>query len=395
MPAKKLNLVPGSVWTVEQLLHGLLMPSANDVALALAEGAGAGSAEAFSGPLQQVATELGMTDNPTLVDPSGLDDAYSVNGGNYISAHDLAIAGRALLSDPFLAQIVSTQSFSFVDPTGLERRLVNGNKMLANYPGAVGVKTGYTRAAGRTLMTAATRDNRTILTVVLNAPDMYGLSTLLLDNGFATPSGVNAGAEFLPPIPLSYRPIGARLATWPGLVGAATAQPVATTTVPPTTAATAVTTAVAAAADVATDSTGATSPQSDTPEVVGANADAGSDALPQWLRVVAVVLVVVLSLRLRVLLLRRRRRHKRAHIAIDRKIDSDEAATRRHVRRASVPVHDTINSRSTPPTPAAPEVHEERIDESSVVVVVDGVDDPAAFEVAPTYRRTSIRAPRR
>jgi D-alanyl-D-alanine carboxypeptidase (penicillin-binding protein 5/6) len=187
----------GEVWPVGDVLSSLLASSANDAAAALAERVG-GTLENFHLALSDVATHLQMADAPTLQDPAGLDDNFSVRGGNLISARDLAIAARAVLDEPRLAPIVARPITEFTDPNGVPHRLVNHNKMLTRYAGAVGMKTGYTRKAGRGLIAAATRNGRTEIVVVLDAADTYGWAGQLLDAAFAAP--VPPGGDRLPAI---------------------------------------------------------------------------------------------------------------------------------------------------------------------------------------------------
>jgi D-alanyl-D-alanine carboxypeptidase (penicillin-binding protein 5/6) len=203
-PANKVGALEGQAWPTDIALHVMLMQSANDLAMALAEQAG-GSAETFQEVLARAADRLGMDDHPVLHDPAGLDDDLSIDGGNLVSARDLAIATRALLDDPWLAPIVATPRFGFTDPAGIVHDAVNHNKLVLSggYPGAVGVKTGYTRRAGRTLIAAARRDGRTLIAVVLNVYDTYGWARNLLDQGFATPEGAGSPAGRLgPPVRL-------------------------------------------------------------------------------------------------------------------------------------------------------------------------------------------------
>ena len=185
MPARKINMKAGQVWTLADTLHSMLLSSANDAAAALAERV-SGSVEAFSAELQRTAEAVGMEDDPVLQDPSGLDDEFSVGGGNLVSARDLAIATRALLAEPTLAEIVARREYRFLGGDGIQHRLINHNRLLRTYPGAVGVKTGYTKKSGHGLIAAARRNGRTMIAVVIDAIDTYGAVTALLDQGFAT-----------------------------------------------------------------------------------------------------------------------------------------------------------------------------------------------------------------
>jgi len=199
MPARKMNLKAGQVWKADDLLHALLLVSANDAAVALAE-ATAGSLEQFGAMLDITAARLGMADHPVLHDPAGLDDEFSVDGGNRISARDLAIATRAFLSYPELAQIVALPEYRFAGGDGNHHRILNHNTLLKLYPGAIGVKTGYTRKAGHSLIGAARRDGRTMIAIVVGAVDPNLSAAALLDKGFATPVAAEGQLDHLPDV---------------------------------------------------------------------------------------------------------------------------------------------------------------------------------------------------
>jgi D-alanyl-D-alanine carboxypeptidase len=186
MPARKINMKAGQVWTLEDALLSMMLSSANDAAVALAERT-SGSLEEFMGDLQATATRIGLQDAPVLRDPAGLDDEFSVEGGNLISARDLAIAGRALLNDKRLAQVVASVDARFLGGDGIQHHLINHNRLLKTYPGAIGLKTGFTKRSGRCLVAAAQRDGRTMIAVVIDTYDTYGAASRLLDQGFATP----------------------------------------------------------------------------------------------------------------------------------------------------------------------------------------------------------------
>ena len=199
MPAMKIGVKAGEVWNRDDLLHSLLLVSANDAAVALAE-ASAGSLTEFSMMRARAAQQLGMADNPTFNDPTGLDDGtYAKDGGDLISARDMAIVGRAALSDPLISSIVATKRYEFEGPDGAPHTLTNHNKMLQTYSGSIGMKTGYTNKAKSTYVGAAQRNGRTMLVVVMGADNPYALSSQLLDQGFATPvSSQSASLDTLP-----------------------------------------------------------------------------------------------------------------------------------------------------------------------------------------------------
>ncbi|HEY2300683.1 MAG TPA: serine hydrolase [Acidimicrobiales bacterium] len=199
-PADKMFMKQGQVWTFDEMIHSLLISSANDAAVALAERAG-GSIEGFEPMFAATAADLGMADHPVLNDPAGLDGPDGVEGGNLVSARDLAIAGRALLANPALAAIVATTVYHFDGPDNVNHRLTNHNKLfLTTYPGAIGMKTGFTSRAGACLIAAARRDGRTMLAVVLDGANPNQTAKLLLDEGFATQPSAEPRADRLPPV---------------------------------------------------------------------------------------------------------------------------------------------------------------------------------------------------
>jgi D-alanyl-D-alanine carboxypeptidase len=199
MPARNMNMKAGQVWKYEDVLHALLMVSANDAAVALAEKI-SGSRQEFANVMAQTAQRIGMNDTPKLQDPAGLDDEFSNGGGNLLSAHDLAVAARNALGNEQIREIASTQVYKFHGGDGNDHRLLNEDLLLKTYAGAIGLKTGWTRKAGHSFIGAATRDGRTMISVVLGAPDPYRTSTALLDKGFTTPLAAESALEHLPAV---------------------------------------------------------------------------------------------------------------------------------------------------------------------------------------------------
>lgn len=169
----------GEVLTVEQLLYALLLNSANDAAVALALHV-SGSVEAFAQKMNAKAMALGLCDT-NFVNPHGLyDDAH------YTTAYDLSMIAKEALKNDIFKKIVSTYKKTIPLDNGEGTRvLVNHNKMLRLYDGAIGVKTGFTKKTGRTLVSAAERDGLTLIAVTLNAPSDWNDHTLMLDYGFA------------------------------------------------------------------------------------------------------------------------------------------------------------------------------------------------------------------
>ena len=198
-PAAKINMKEGQVWTFQDALYSLLLSSANDAAAAIAERV-SGSLEAFSDQMQTAAGQLHLEDSPILHDPAGLDDNFSVDGGNLVSARDLAIVMRSVIAQPLLAQVDATPVYEFVGPDGIHHRLGNHNQLLRTYPGTIGGKTGYTSKSGEDLAAAATRNGRTMVTIVLGAPNLWRNTTDLLDEGFASPPTATGTGDVLPPV---------------------------------------------------------------------------------------------------------------------------------------------------------------------------------------------------
>jgi D-alanyl-D-alanine carboxypeptidase (penicillin-binding protein 5/6) len=206
--AMRIGMGAGQQWGLEHALHSLMMVSANDAAYALAEAA-SGSLEAFAADMNAAAARYGMVDSRFL-DPAGFDGTEGFNGGSRVSAYDLAIAARNYLAVPELTAIVALREYRFNGPDGLPHVLYNHNKLLARYPGATGLKTGYTSLAGSTFVGTATRDGRRMIAVVLNTTNMYGISAALLDKGFATPADAPGSGAILPPVRVrAFQPVQA------------------------------------------------------------------------------------------------------------------------------------------------------------------------------------------
>ena len=172
-------LKEGESLTVEQLLYALLLASANDAATALALFC-ADSEEAFCEKMNEKAAALGLADTH-FVNPHGL-----AHDDHYTTAHDLAVIAACVLRHPLLRKIVSTYKTT-IPLCGTEgtRVLVNHNKLLRLYDGAIGLKTGFTKKTGRTLVSAAERDGLLLIAVTLDAPNDWKDHTQLLDYGFS------------------------------------------------------------------------------------------------------------------------------------------------------------------------------------------------------------------
>lgn len=162
----------GETYTVEELLYGLMLVSGNDAAVALACHT-AGSVAAFADRMNDKARALGMT-NSAFQNPNGLDA-----DGHYSTARDMAKLACAAMDNETFRTIVSTRSAVVNGQT-----LVNHNRLLGSYDGAVGVKTGYTKTTGRTLVSCAQRGTTQFVCVTLSDPDDWNDHTHLLDWAF-------------------------------------------------------------------------------------------------------------------------------------------------------------------------------------------------------------------
>src|SRR5215204_4583407 len=177
-PARRLAVRRGQKLTVEQALKALLIVSANDVAVMLAEAAG-GSVARFALAMDAESARLGLRGS-SWHNPNGLDAP-----DHRSTAFDLAILTRAVLRDPWLARVVRKRHAAFVSPSGRRHTLIARSRFLLGYRGAVGVKTGFTDDAGHCLAAAATRGGRTLIAVVLHSPDNPADAGRMLDWGFA------------------------------------------------------------------------------------------------------------------------------------------------------------------------------------------------------------------
>jgi serine-type D-Ala-D-Ala carboxypeptidase (penicillin-binding protein 5/6) len=190
-PARRLAVGRGQRLTVEQALKALMIVSANDVAVMLAEGA-AGSVGRFARAMEAESERLGLRQSRWR-NRHGLDAP-----GHRSSAFDLAILARAVLRDHWLARVVRTRRTAFTSPSGRRHTLTARSRFLLGYRGAVGVKTGLTDDAGHCLVAAATRHGRTLIAVVLDSPDTAADAGQLLDWGFGRGRSARTGLR-LPP----------------------------------------------------------------------------------------------------------------------------------------------------------------------------------------------------
>lgn len=172
-----MGLKEGEIYTVEELLYGLILNSGNDSAYALAKNS-AGSVENFVEWMNLKANELGMKDTQ-FYDPSGLND------NTYSTALDLTKLTRYGLKIQTFREIIKTMEKEINGDTHNYQMLTNQTNLLSTYPGVMGVKTGYTEEAGLCLVTYAMNNSEEVIGVVLNSTDRRGDMILMLDEGFS------------------------------------------------------------------------------------------------------------------------------------------------------------------------------------------------------------------
>lgn len=166
-------LKAGERLRVEDLLYGLMLSSGNDAAVALSMFV-SGSPEDFAEEMNRKAEALGLQ-NTHFANPNGLD-----HEGNYATAESLGRLAAAAMRNPDFRTIVSAKSYSCAGHS-----MTNHNKLLWQYQGAVGVKTGFTRRAGRILVGCAEKNGRRLISVTINAPSDWEDHRQMLDYGFS------------------------------------------------------------------------------------------------------------------------------------------------------------------------------------------------------------------
>ena len=166
-------LQEGEVLTLQELLYGLMLSSGNDAAVALAIYCG-GTVEGFAELMNDKARNLGLR-NTHFENPNGLDSP-----GHYSTARDLAVLAAYAMENPIFRKTVSAKSLMMG-----QRYLTNHNKLLWRIEGADGVKTGYTKAAGRILVSSALRNDRRLVAVTIDDPNDWDDHAALLEEGFS------------------------------------------------------------------------------------------------------------------------------------------------------------------------------------------------------------------
>ena len=178
VPGTSIYLAEGETLTLRDMLYGMMLASGNDAATAIAEHIG-GSVEGFCAMMTERAAALGCR-NTVFRTPHGLPC-----DGHYTTAHDLALIAREAMKHPLFREIVSTSRATIPwEGRGYDRVLNNKNRLLTSYEGATGIKTGYTKKAGRCLVFGAERDGMRIVGVVLNCWDWFDEAARLMDAAF-------------------------------------------------------------------------------------------------------------------------------------------------------------------------------------------------------------------
>src|SRR3990172_9012896 len=211
VPATKLYLRPGQSLAIEDLLYAIMLSSANDASMVLAEGIG-GSVEHFTELMTKRAHELGAT-NSHFANPHGLTAV-----DHFSTARDLAVLFRYAMRNPTFREIVQTKISSVSSNTIVKKRTVarrisvrNHNRLLWNFDGAIGGKTGYTHAAQKCFVGAVERNGHTLIVAILGARDQWGDTKRLLEYGFDNYESLKAAPPAGKPAPtesVTVRPEG-------------------------------------------------------------------------------------------------------------------------------------------------------------------------------------------
>jgi len=172
---QKMGLAWGEKISVENLLYGLLVYSANDAAEVLANDFPEGRVR-FIEKMNRLKDDLGLKDTH-FSNPTGLDET-----GHYSTAYDLALLGQVAMENPTFAKIVSTKQITVESEDGkIKHKLVNLNQLLETVPGIMGIKTGWTERAGENLVTEIERDGSRLIIVVMDSQDRFGDTRKLID----------------------------------------------------------------------------------------------------------------------------------------------------------------------------------------------------------------------
>lgn len=170
-------LEKGEKITLRDLIYGLMLRSGNDAAIAISEEIG-GSTENFVMMMNKRAKEMGAL-NTNFMNPNGLHDPE-----HYTTAKDMAIISKAAMENSEFKQVAETKSWVTDRGEGKYNYFYNKNKVVYQYDGGTGIKIGYTKAAGRTLVASSERDGMELICVVMNAPDWFQDTYKLMDYAY-------------------------------------------------------------------------------------------------------------------------------------------------------------------------------------------------------------------
>ena len=182
-----LYLEYGEEITLEALLYGLLLCSANDASIVIAT-AVCGSVEGFVDKMNEKARQIGLSDT-SFKNPHGLFD-----DGHYTSAKDLALLMSYCIKNEMFLRISGTQKRVFPRGDDKTRVMINHNRLLNTDERVISGKTGYTKKSGRCLVSVAQKDGMTLICVTLNAPDDWNDHKKLYNFGFSSYKRINTGA---------------------------------------------------------------------------------------------------------------------------------------------------------------------------------------------------------
>jgi D-alanyl-D-alanine carboxypeptidase len=201
VPASKLYLRPGQKLTIEDLLYGLMLSSANDASNVLAEGVG-GSVEQFAEMMTKKARLIGAT-NTHFTNPHGLTAPE-----HYSTARDLVTIFQYAMRNPIFRTIVQTKISAVNSSTMVRKKIVprrisvrNHNRLLWNFEGTIGGKTGYTHAAQKCFVGGVQRNGATLLIAILGSRNLWGDTRQLLEYGFDNYDTLRSAAAVSPPSP--------------------------------------------------------------------------------------------------------------------------------------------------------------------------------------------------
>ena len=191
MPDSRVGLIAGKSYRAADLFDAMLVASANDAAVALAEAA-SGSLDNFAKDAAALAARMHLNDSPVINDPTGLDDEDSHRGGNWMSASDLALLTRTAIKQPEIRAAAKRSSVNFKSLDGQHAITKQSTNGLLKLVGVEGLKTGYTSAAGYCQILVTTRETRTLITVAMDEPNPNQLDArlaLMTEAGFKMATG--------------------------------------------------------------------------------------------------------------------------------------------------------------------------------------------------------------